>query len=90
MRCAADEMGVYGSNWPSDGLWHHLCYTYDGSSVHTVLDGVDDASWVRSLSTTSAANGGTVRIGSHTTQGSGNQDITGLNGRADEFYIYGR
>jgi len=48
-----DGGGVYGANVPSAGVWHHLAYTFDGTTQRVYADGVLKNSEVVSLNTAS-------------------------------------
>lgn len=46
-----DGGGVFGPGVPSAGVWHHLVYTFDGSTQRVYADGVQKNSEVVSLNT---------------------------------------
>ena len=69
MGCGLDKSGVVSPN-VFDNSWHHVCYTYDGSTVRMVVDGVEANSYAVALQTTAVASGGVALIGVHVDAGS--------------------
>ncbi len=66
----------------TDTNWHHVAYTYDGTTVSGYLDGVLDATSTQSFSF--QTNTSTFRVG--TSNGSANL----LNGSLDDIQIYNK
>ncbi len=65
----------------SDGNWHHLAVTFDGSTVRLYVDGVLDVSAAKSFNTT----GTTLRIGQRAVGDAGSELYNGI---MDELRIW--
>ena len=74
-----------GTTTVDDGLWHHIVFTYDGTTKREYVDGVLDT-WVVDQWNASAAVGGQFWIGGGGT-GEGDGQVC-LNGLIDEVYVF--